>query len=459
MILPENVKYIIGKLNAAGFEAYSVGGCVRDSLIGRIPGDWDITTSALPAEIKNVFRHTVDTGIEHGTVTVLIYPDTLQKEGFVSGDREQPGTAAAEKRPDGKPETYEVTTYRIDGAYKDGRHPEQVTFTSSLREDLRRRDFTINAMAYNDGTGLVDLFDGTGDLNRRMIRCVGNADERFDEDALRILRAVRFAAQLDFEIAPDTAAAVTRHAARLGAVSRERVFTELNKLLCSAHMERLSDLFQLGLAEYIADGFPGVRCAAPGTEAPAIPQEKKYLRYALICRGWKEDRVRDLLRALKSDLDTVRHASYMAARLLVPIPAEPYALKKRIAETDPGHFRELLLLKKSIAATAEYAEACGEEDADRLIALFDAIMDKGEPVYMKDLVVTGDDLKHAGVPAGPGMGELLARMLDDVRREPVHNSVLYLFNKYLGQREGAGLRRAAEAAGACGEDGAPCGKR
>jgi len=427
MEMPENVRYIISKLSAAGFEAYSVGGCVRDSLIGRTPGDWDITTDALPADIKRVFRHTVDTGIEHGTVKVLVYPDTLQKEGWTSGG------SAGEKAPaDGKPETYEVTTYRIDGAYKDGRHPEKVTFTSNLREDLRRRDFTINAMAYNDTAGLVDMFEGVRDLERKRIRCVGNADERFDEDALRILRAVRFAAQLDFDIEPETAAAVTRHAAHLGAVSKERIFTELNKLLCSAHMERLQDLFDLGLKDYIADGFPEVRCAEPGTKAPAIPIEKKYLRYALICRGWEEAEVKNLLRALKSDLDTIKHASFMASRLLKALPEERYEFKKKIAETDPLHFRELLLLKKSIAGTAEYQEACGEENIGGLIRLFDAIMEKGEPVYMKDLVVTGDDLKRTGVPSGPGMGELLARMLDDIRREPVHNSVLYLFNKYLG---------------------------
>jgi len=442
MTMPENVKYIISKLTAAGFEAYSVGGCVRDSLIGRVPGDWDITTDALPADIKKVFRHTVDTGFEHGTVTVLIYPDTLQKEGWTVRDAEKnpdaaQGTdagrkAAAQLRADGKPETYEVTTYRIDGAYKDGRHPEKVTFTSNLREDLRRRDFTINAMAYNDESGIVDLFDGIGDLERRKICCVGNADERFDEDALRILRAVRFAAQLDFDIEPETSSAITRHAAHLDAVSKERIFTELNKLLCSAHMERLKDLFDLGLAEHIADGFPKVRCADPETDAPAISTEKKYLRYALICRGREEAEVKDLLRALKSDLDTIRHASFMAKRLLEPLPQDRYEFKKKIAETDPVHFRELLLLKKSIAGTEEYASACGAENIDGLIQLFDEIMEKGEPVYMKELVVTGDALKRTGVPAGPGMGELLARMLDDIRRDPVHNSILYLFNKYLG---------------------------
>ncbi len=224
--LPKPVQEIITSLEDKGFEAYSVGGCVRDSLLGRIPGDWDITTSAKPEEIKSIFRRTVDTGIEHGTVTVLL------------GD-----------------ESFEVTTYRVDGEYRDMRHPADVSFTSSLAEDLRRRDFTINAMAYNMRTGLVDLYDGIGDLERRLVRAVGDPDERFNEDALRILRAVRFAAQLDFTVEEHTENAICRHAANLAAVSKERILTEISKLVCSAHIEKVEDLFRLGLAEYIAPGF------------------------------------------------------------------------------------------------------------------------------------------------------------------------------------------------------------
>ena len=176
--LPEKVSRIIQTLEEAGYEAYAVGGCVRDSVIGREPADWDITTSALPEQVKELFHRTIDTGIEHGTVTVM-----MDREGF------------------------EVTTYRIDGEYRDHRHPEQVNFTGELREDLRRRDFTINAMAYNDSCGMVDLFGGVEDLADGVIRCVGVATERFEEDALRILRAVRFAAQLGFTIEEETAQA------------------------------------------------------------------------------------------------------------------------------------------------------------------------------------------------------------------------------------------------------------
>ena len=228
--LPDDVKYIIEQLTAAGYEAYAVGGCVRDSVLGRTPKDWDITTSAEPLEVKKLFRRTVDTGIKHGTVTVMM-----------------------------KSEGYEVTTYRIDGTYSDHRRPEFVSFTRELSEDLLRRDFTINAMAYNEETGLVDLYDGMGDIERRVIRCVGNPDERFDEDALRIMRAVRFAAQLDYEIEDATKEATrkaaTDHAPELSAVSAERIETELTKLIMSDHPEKLMDAYKMGITKVIFPEF------------------------------------------------------------------------------------------------------------------------------------------------------------------------------------------------------------
>ena len=192
--LPERVKEILDTIMEAGYEAYAVGGCIRDSILGRKPNDWDITTSASPYEIKELFRRTVDTGIQHGTVTVM-----MDKEGF------------------------EVTTYRIDGDYKDGRHPSEVTFTASLKEDLRRRDFTINAMAYNEQNGLVDIFGGMQDIADGVIRCVGEPRERFSEDALRIMRAVRFSAQLGYQIEEKTKAAIEELAPTLKKISAERI--------------------------------------------------------------------------------------------------------------------------------------------------------------------------------------------------------------------------------------------
>ena len=198
--LPEKVNYIISKLEEAGFEAYAVGGCVRDCLLGRQPSDWDVTTSAKPLQIKEAFRHTIDTGIQHGTVTVM-----LDREGF------------------------EVTTYRIDGEYEDSRHPREVIFTANLVEDLKRRDFTINAFAYNDKSGIVDAFSGIKDLQEGVIRCVGEAKERFGEDALRILRAVRFSAQLGFTIADETKAAIVSLAPNLCQISAERIQAEIGR--------------------------------------------------------------------------------------------------------------------------------------------------------------------------------------------------------------------------------------
>ena len=210
MNIPEPARKIIDRLNEHGYEAYVVGGCVRDMILKREPGDWDITTSALPEQVKALFRRTVDTGIQHGTVTVMI-----EKEGF------------------------EVTTYRVDGEYHDGRHPEKVTFTRSLEEDLKRRDFTINAMAYHPEHGLVDLFGGMEDIDKKIIRCVGNPVERFTEDALRMLRAVRFSAQLGFEVEENTKAALSRMSGNLEHVSAERIQTELVKLLVSTHPDYL----------------------------------------------------------------------------------------------------------------------------------------------------------------------------------------------------------------------------
>ncbi|MBP3577113.1 MAG: CCA tRNA nucleotidyltransferase [Lachnospiraceae bacterium] len=224
--VPEKVNIIIETLLAHGYEAYAVGGCVRDSLLGREADDWDITTSASPYEVKALFRRTIDTGIQHGTVTVM-----LDKEGF------------------------EVTTYRIDGEYEDGRHPKEVLFTKNLEEDLKRRDFTINAMAYNDQAGMVDIFGGVKDLADKIIRCVGTAGDRFDEDALRIMRAFRFSAQLGFSIEESTRIAAMERAENLKKISAERIRVELTKLLVSAHPDRLLWMQQNGITKIVLPEF------------------------------------------------------------------------------------------------------------------------------------------------------------------------------------------------------------
>lgn len=220
--LPENVKYIISTIEGNNLEAYAVGGCVRDTILGKEPDDWDITTSALPTQVKSFFKRTIDTGIAHGTVTVM-----LDKTG------------------------YEVTTYRIDGDYSDGRHPDTVEFSVRLVDDLMRRDFTINAMAYNDKYGLVDEFDGITDLNNKIIRCVGKPEERFSEDALRMMRAIRFSAQLTFSIENNTLNAIRTLAPTISKISMERIHVELGKTLLSPNPDYVLMYSQTGLFKYI----------------------------------------------------------------------------------------------------------------------------------------------------------------------------------------------------------------
>jgi tRNA nucleotidyltransferase (CCA-adding enzyme) len=227
--MPQDVREIINTLEDAGFEAFAVGGCVRDVVLGRVPADWDITTSAMPEEVKALFARTIDTGIQHGTVTVMV---------------DHVG--------------YEVTTYRIDGEYEDARHPKEVSFTSNLVEDLKRRDFTINAMAYNDRAGIVDEFDGIGDLERGVIRCVGNPLDRFGEDALRMLRAVRFSAQLGFVIDEETKAAIQELAPNLEKISAERIQVELVKLLTSDHPDYLREAYETGITAVVLPEFDAI---------------------------------------------------------------------------------------------------------------------------------------------------------------------------------------------------------
>lgn len=226
MDMPKNVDIAINLLQSAGFEAYAVGGCVRDSLLSKTPNDWDITTSAKPEDMKSVFAdfHCIDTGIKHGTVTVVI---------------------------DGEP--LEITTFRLDGEYEDNRHPKSVTFTSNLGADLGRRDFTVNAMAYSKKTGTVDLFGGQNDLKNKIIRCVGDPDRRFNEDALRILRALRFASALDFEIEEKTAQSLLKNRALLGNISEERIAKELLKLVCGKGAKRILTDFAPVLFEILPE--------------------------------------------------------------------------------------------------------------------------------------------------------------------------------------------------------------
>ena len=381
MRVPADAEQIIEKLNEHGFEAYVVGGCVRDSLLGKEPEDWDITTSAKPEEVKAIFSRTIDTGIQHGTVTVM-----LNRQG------------------------YEVTTYRVDGEYEDGRHPKSVDFTTSLLEDLKRRDFTINAMAYNGREGLVDAFGGMEDLENRVIRCVGSAVNRFTEDALRILRAVRFSAQLDFRIEDETYEAISLIAPNLEKVSKERIATELTKLLLSGHPEKMKRVSDTGASRYISEPFFKAAVLSKGELRPlgCLPAVK-YMRWAGFLRREQGETAADILRDLKMDCDTMDRVKILVSRWRTPIAAEKPAIR-RVMNQIPGDLFDSLLCFQTVFA-GEVGEGYGET-LETVKALAEEIRGAGDPVNLKDLAVDGRDLMAAGMKPGPALGKTLNALME-----------------------------------------------
>ena len=397
--IPKGAKTIIQVLNDNAHDAYVVGGCVRDSILGRDPGDWDITTSARPQDVKRLFRRTVDTGIEHGTVTVLM--------------------------DDGE---YEVTTYRIDGKYTDARHPDSVEYTDDLTEDLRRRDFTINAMAYSDGKGLVDAYGGMEDLSAHVIRCVGDPDERFEEDALRILRAVRFAAQLGFDIEEHTARAIKNHVPRLALVSKERVFAEMNKALCSEHPEALALIYAQGMESSISESFPLIReDAVAGMRQAAYLRKERYLRWAALMRELSPKDAERILRELKSDVDTIRHVRMLVKVLKEHTPVRPAEIRRLLNEIGPDLFEDMIALKRF--GFGRFAR----EDYDRSLTEFYGILERGDAYTVKALKISGADLIANGVQPGPHMGDILSGMLEAVIENPSLNTKEQLLGMLRGQ--------------------------
>lgn len=430
--LPEQVSYIIGELEKHGFEAYAVGGCVRDSILGRIPDDWDITTSAKPEQVKAIFKKTIDTGIEHGTVTVM-----LEKTG------------------------YEVTTYRIDGEYEDSRHPKEVVFTSNLVEDLKRRDFTINAMAYSETAGLVDVFDGIGDINRKMIRCVGKAKERFSEDALRILRAVRFAAQLKFQIEEETKEAIEELAVNLKNISAERIQTELVKLLVSKEPERIKEAYELGITKVILPEFDAMMTCTQENihhmytvgehtvQALKQVEADKVLRLAILLHdaGKVETKTideqevahfyghaeksaeisRSILRRLKFDNDTIGKV-----KKLIELHDHRPSLKKssirRLAvKSGTELFEDLIKVKRAdTLAQSEYEREEKLAYLDNILQLYHEIIRDKECIKMKDMEINGKDLLSMGIPQGKVMGEILGELFELVLEEPEKNQKEFL---------------------------------
>lgn len=428
LAIPSSAEKILGILEENGYEAYVVGGCVRDSILGRLPDDWDITTSASPEQVKALFHRTVDTGLQHGTVTVLI-----DKEGF------------------------EVTTYRVDGDYEDGRHPREVTFTSSLEEDLKRRDFTINAMAYHPDRGLVDLFGGIQDMENHVIRCVGNPMERFQEDALRILRAVRFSAQLGFSIEEETRRGIQKLSPNLKNVSAERIRVELVKLLVSPHPDYLRTAFETGITKEFLPEFDICmetkqntphHCCTVGEHTlqslvniradkvlrltmllhdigkPAVRKTDEAGRDHFKMHGPESERMaKAILRRLKFDNDTI----YKVCRLVKWHDARPSAEMRSVRRAVNKIGEDIFSLYLEVQQADMLAQSTyrREEKTARLQgvkACYARVLEQKQCVSLKTLAVTGRDLIEAGCKPGPGLGELLDEMLQHVLEYPEDNT-------------------------------------
>lgn len=429
--IPQHANYIIKTLQHYGYEAYIVGGCVRDAVLGKEPADWDITTSAKPLQIKSIFQKTVDTGLKHGTVTVL-----MEKEPF------------------------EVTTYRIDGEYEDHRRPNEVTFTTNLREDLMRRDFTINAMAYNDKDGLVDLFGGMEDLEKKLIRCVGNPDDRFDEDALRMLRAVRFAAQLGFEIEEPTMDAIRRKYGFLKDISAERIQVELTKLLVSDHPEKIKTAYELGMTSIFLPEFDAMMNTPQNNphhkynvgdhtvEALKRIDADKVLRLAALLHdvGKPDTRSTDaegidhfyehykksgekseeILRRLKYDNHTIKSVRHLIEWHDFRWDDESYAgmakVRRLVSKVGIEYFEPLLKLQRAdILGQSSYLQEKKLRVLQEVEDIYGEVKKNHDCLTVKDLDIDGVTLIRNGIPAGKRMGIILERLLDMVIEEPKLN--------------------------------------
>lgn len=430
--IPKSVKLIIDILENNGYEAFAVGGCVRDTILDRNPQDWDITTSALPHQVKELFHKTLDTGIQHGTVTVMI-----QRVG------------------------YEVTTYRIDGEYNDSRHPDSVEFTSNLIEDLKRRDFTINAMAYNPREGLVDAFDGICDIEKKLIRCVGNPEERFDEDALRILRAVRFSAQLGFEIDDNTMKAISKLSHTLANISAERIHNELEKLIMSDNPDKLITAYNAGITKIVLPEFDRMmECdqITPyhkynvGEHTIKVMEnvpKNKVMRWAALLHDVSKPEVRvidkkngrthfkghalagserapQIMRRLKMDNKTIKTVS----RLILfhdDRPAEkgctPEAIRRSVHKIGKDIYEQYLqLVYADFQGKSDYGKEKGYDGYLYAQQQFQYIMEHDICTSTKELKISGRDLIALGCPTGSVIGDILDELLEIVLKEPEANT-------------------------------------
>ncbi len=426
MIIPDYAAAVLQKLRQAGYEAYLVGGCVRDALMGVIPHDFDIATAAAPEETERVFGdlRVIETGIKHGTVTVL---------------------------SDGNP--IEITTFRIDGEYLDGRHPESVSFSRDLKDDLSRRDFTINGMAYAPESGLVDLFGGEKDIKSGVIKCIGDAKKRFSEDALRILRALRFASVLGFEIESGTAAAIRELFPSLGGISSERIFAELKRLLCGKNAENVlksfPDVITFIIPE-LKDEVDYDQCSryhdsnlyVHTARAVGAAPDDAALRLAMLfhdcakplCRSTDENgeghyyghadksavMCDEALKRLRCDNAARERVTNMIKYHDIPIELSSRFLRRQLSKHGIDGFRDIIYAH--IADDSAKKASCRERIPKYREALQKALeINEQRPcLTLKELAVSGKELKSI-MPPSPKMGEILRRLLNEVIEDKLPN--------------------------------------
>ena len=445
LIIPETPKLIIDTLRISGYEAYAVGGCVRDSLLGLTPHDWDICTSALPGEIKECFAdfRTIDIGIAHGTVAVVV-----------------------DECP------YEVTTYRIDGDYKDNRHPESVTFTRNLREDLARRDFTVNALAYNETDGLIDAFGGVSDLRSKLICCVGNPDERFREDALRILRALRFASCYQFSIEKETAAAIRRNASLLHNIAAERIAAEFTRLLCGKDAEAILNEFREVIAEFILELRQTFDFEQKNkhhvydvyhhiTHSVSLVDAVPLLRYTMLfhdigkpkacttdkhgSRHFKGHPIfsADIASAVMKRLRLPNHLIDPCLQLIIYHDVRYNGSVRQIRRllNKLGEKQMKLLFQVQYADTLSQSDYLREEKLTLLQtaeAQCEQVLRENQCISLKQLSISGKDLIAAGITDGKTIGRLLNELLNQVMDEHIPNekaSLLAAAKQYYVNKE------------------------
>ena len=380
--LPAGAEFVIRRLHESGHQAYVVGGCVRDTLLGREPKDWDVCTNALPQEMQRVFAdcHVVETGLQHGTLTVM-----YQHEPF------------------------EVTTFRVDGEYTDHRHPDEVIFVTDVKDDLSRRDFTVNAMAWSPATGLVDAFDGQEDLKRGLIRCVGEPEKRFDEDALRIMRALRFASVYGFDIDPATEAAIHKLKHTLIGVAAERIRVELMKLLCGQGAGKILRAYPDVMA-VIMPQLAQVDWSATVAAIENVEAASETLRLTMLLHQLCPADAKNVLMSLKPDNFTRDWVLMLVTNQDYDFRPTRHSLLTALSLFGEKQTYDLLAVRR----------AKGMQDVETLSVVLDEVLHDGVCYTVKDLAVNGRDLMALGVK-GKTVGECLNHLLGLLLKEALPN--------------------------------------